>query len=83
MDKDQIKGKAKEAAGGVQKAYGRATGQERHVAEGDAKQVEGKVQGTFGKVKEGAKDLGDKAKRTAESAGEAIADATRPERTPR
>lgn len=76
MDKDRIKGKGKEVVGGVQEAFGRATGDEKHVAEGEARQAEGKVQGAVGKVKDVAKDVADKAKRTAEGVAGAVKDAT-------
>jgi uncharacterized protein YjbJ (UPF0337 family) len=52
---NEIKGKMKMAAGTVQKAYGKATDQSEHVAKGAARQVEGKVQESIGK-------LGDKLK---------------------
>jgi uncharacterized protein YjbJ (UPF0337 family) len=76
MDKDRIKGKGKEVAGGVQEAYGRATDDPRHVVEGQELQDEGKVQGAFGKVKDAARDVADKARRTAEGVAGAVKDAT-------
>src|SRR5690348_18161470 len=44
VDKDTIKGKAKDVAGRVQRQAGEWTGDEESQAEGAAKQVEGKVQ---------------------------------------
>ena len=44
MDKDRIKGKAKDIAGRVQRQAGEWTGDEKSQARGAAKQVEGKLQ---------------------------------------
>jgi uncharacterized protein YjbJ (UPF0337 family) len=55
MNKDEVKGKAKDIAGRVQRQAGEWTGDEKSAAKGAAKQVEGKVQNAWGKVKDAAK----------------------------
>ena len=57
MNKDQLKGTAKDAAGKVQEKFGEATGSKEQEAKGEARQVEGKVQKGVGNVKEGVKDV--------------------------
>lgn len=52
MNKDQVKGTAKEIAGKLQQEVGKLTGSEKQQAKGIAKQVSGKVQQTVGDVKE-------------------------------
>lgn len=59
MNKDEIKGKAKEVGGRVKRQAGEWTGNEETQAEGATDEVTGKVQQTWGKVKEGAKDAAD------------------------
>ena len=56
MNRDQVKGTAKDKAGKVQEALGKATGDKDQQAKGQARQVEGKVQKGVGNVKEGIKD---------------------------
>lgn len=56
MDKDRIKGKAKEMEGRVEQAAGDLTGSDRARADGAAKKTEGKIQNTFGKVKDKVRD---------------------------
>lgn len=56
MNKDQVKGAMKDAAGKVQRKAGEAVGSEKHQARGLAKQAEGKVQKTYGDAKEALKD---------------------------
>lgn len=63
MDKDEIKGKAKDLAGRVQRQAGEWTGDKDAQAEGTAKQVEGKVQNAWGKAKDAVRDAADKVKR--------------------
>ncbi len=48
MNKDQIKGSAKEAAGKIQKNVGKATGSTGHQVKGAVKEVAGKAQKAFG-----------------------------------
>lgn len=52
MNSDQIKGRAKDAAGKVQREAGKLTGSADQQAKGAAKQVEGKVQKNVGDAKE-------------------------------
>jgi uncharacterized protein YjbJ (UPF0337 family) len=59
MNRDQVKGSAKDVAGKVQRKVGELTGNENQQAKGAAKQVEGKVQKAVGNV-EGALDKADK-----------------------
>jgi uncharacterized protein YjbJ (UPF0337 family) len=63
MDKDEIKGKAKDVSGRVERKVGEWTGDKDAEAEGAAKQVEGKVQNAWGKTKDAVRDAGDKLKR--------------------
>ncbi|MBA3771601.1 MAG: CsbD family protein [Ramlibacter sp.] len=56
MNKDQLKGTAKDTTGAVQEKLGEATGNKDQQAKGEARQVEGKVQKGLGNVKEGVKD---------------------------
>ncbi|MEO5677179.1 MAG: CsbD family protein [Usitatibacter sp.] len=54
MNRDQVKGRVKEAAGKIQQKAGEATGSLKQQAKGVAKQVEGKVQKTFGDARDDA-----------------------------
>lgn len=54
MNKDQIKGAVKEAAGKVQQKAGELVDSPKTVAKGVAKQVEGKGQKAVGDLKEAA-----------------------------
>ena len=56
MNKDQVKGTAKDVAGKVQEKTGKVIGSEGQQAKGMAKQVEGKAQKSAGDVKEVVKD---------------------------
>jgi uncharacterized protein YjbJ (UPF0337 family) len=56
MNKDELKGKAKDIVGGVQRHAGRLTGDKESEAKGAAKQVAGKVQNAWGKVKDAVKN---------------------------
>jgi uncharacterized protein YjbJ (UPF0337 family) len=60
MNKNQVKGAVKDAAGKVQERAGRMVGSEEQQAKGVGKQAAGKVQKGVGKVQEAAKDLGKK-----------------------
>jgi len=55
MNKDQVEGKVKDVAGRVERQAGEWTGSKEAEARGAAKQVEGKVQGAWGDVKEAGK----------------------------
>ncbi len=52
MNKDNIKGKAKDIAGRAQRQVGEWTGDKESQAEGMGKQVEGKVQKAWGDLKD-------------------------------
>ena len=52
MNKDQMKGGMKDAAGKIQKEAGKMMGSKEQQAKGTAKQVEGKTQKGAGNVKE-------------------------------
>jgi uncharacterized protein YjbJ (UPF0337 family) len=55
MDKNRVKGKAKDIAGRVQRQAGEWTGNEKSQAKGAAKQAEGKLQNAWGKAKDAVK----------------------------
>ena len=65
MDKDRVKGKAKDITGRVQRQVGEWTGDEEQQIKGTGKQVEGKVQNMVGKVKDTVKDRTSEADREA------------------
>ena len=56
MNKDQVKGAVKDAAGKVQQKAGDLVGNHKQEAKGLAKQAEGKTQKAVGDVKEVVKD---------------------------
>ncbi|TXH15150.1 CsbD family protein [Phenylobacterium sp.] len=56
MHKDQIKGAAKEAAGSIKQAAGKATGNRRLEAEGGIEKTEGKIQKGVGDIKDAARN---------------------------
>ena len=56
MNKDQIKGAAKEMAGKVQRKAGELVDSPEHEAKGATKEVAGKVQRNVGNAKENVKD---------------------------
>lgn len=58
MNKDQVKGTAKNVAGKLQQQAGKLVGNERMQAKGLAKQVSGKLQKAGGDVKQVLKDVG-------------------------
>jgi uncharacterized protein YjbJ (UPF0337 family) len=55
MNKDQVKGTMKEAAGKVQQKTGELTGNQTQQVKGASKQVEGNVQKAYGDAKESLK----------------------------
>jgi uncharacterized protein YjbJ (UPF0337 family) len=55
MNKDQVQGKVKDVAGRVERQVGEWTGDTDKQVHGAAKQAEGKVQSTWGDVKEAGK----------------------------
>ena len=56
MHKDTVKGTAKEAAGSIKQAAGKATGNERLEAEGATEKTAGKIQKGVGNLKDAARD---------------------------
>jgi uncharacterized protein YjbJ (UPF0337 family) len=60
MNKDQVKGAAKDIAGKIQQEAGELTGDKEQQAKGLAKQAEGKIQKGVGDAKEAVKDAADK-----------------------
>lgn len=61
MNKDQVKGAVKEAAGKVQEKIGKLVGSQSQEAKGMAKEVAGKAQKGVGDAKQTLKDSGRKA----------------------
>ena len=55
-DHDRIEGAAKTLGGKVKEMAGKVTGDEMLKAEGRADQLEGKIQNTFGGIKDSLKD---------------------------
>jgi uncharacterized protein YjbJ (UPF0337 family) len=51
VNRDQVKGRAKEVAGKVEKSVGRAVGSSKTEAKGIAKEITGKVQKAVGDVR--------------------------------
>ena len=56
MNKDQVKGAIKDAAGKVQEKAGEIVGSHKQEAKGLTKQVEGKAQKAYGDTKETIKN---------------------------
>jgi uncharacterized protein YjbJ (UPF0337 family) len=56
MDQDRMKGSLKEGKGQVKETAGKAMGDEKLKREGQADQVEGKVQNVVGGIKDAVKD---------------------------
>ncbi|MEO6610026.1 MAG: CsbD family protein [Aestuariivirga sp.] len=52
MDKDRIKGSAKQAKGAIKEAVGKLTGDAKLEGEGKADRTEGKIQNTIGGIKD-------------------------------
>jgi uncharacterized protein YjbJ (UPF0337 family) len=57
MNKNQVKGAAKEIAGKVQEGVGKLVGSSEQQAKGVSKQISGKVEKNFGDAKQAAKDI--------------------------
>jgi uncharacterized protein YjbJ (UPF0337 family) len=66
MNKDQIKGAAKDMAGKVQRKAGQITGSTSQQAKGAAKQVEGKLQKGAGNLQQAGEDADRKPQHSAE-----------------
>lgn len=62
MNKDQIKGRLKEAAGETQEQFGKVVGSEEQKAKGHAREFEGKAQKNAGDLKEDLKDAAEDTK---------------------
>ena len=56
MNKDQVKGRAKEAEGKIKEVAGKLVGNEKLEAKGKIQKVLGKAQAKFGDVKQDMKD---------------------------
>jgi len=56
MNKDQVAGRVEQAKGKIKEVAGKVTGSEKLESEGVADKAAGKVQSTYGDVKEKAKD---------------------------
>jgi uncharacterized protein YjbJ (UPF0337 family) len=57
MNKDQVKGVAKDVAGKVQEQAGKVVGSKEQQIKGLSKQISGKVQKSVGDVKQSVEDL--------------------------
>ena len=57
MNKDQVKGTAKDVAGKVQEEVGKLVGSKEQQVKGLAKQISGKVQKGAGDVEQSVKDF--------------------------
>ena len=57
MNKDQVKGAAKDLGGKIQEEFGKLTGDKSQQAEGLKNQVKGKVQEQVGDLKEEIKEV--------------------------
>jgi uncharacterized protein YjbJ (UPF0337 family) len=51
MNKDQVKGRVRQAKGKIKEVAGKAVGDRRAETEGDAEQLAGRVQKTYGDAK--------------------------------
>ena len=58
MNKDQVKGKAKNIAGKVQEKAGKLVGSKEQQVKGLTKQISGKIQESAGDVRQSAENLG-------------------------
>ena len=63
MDKDRIKGAAKNIAGKAKTAVGKVTGDEKLKNEGRADQVKGKVQNVVGGVKDSMREADEESRK--------------------
>jgi uncharacterized protein YjbJ (UPF0337 family) len=63
MNKDQVKGMAKEGMGKLQKKTGKLIGSPEHRVKGLAKETEGKVQKNIGGARESMEDTDEKKRR--------------------
>jgi uncharacterized protein YjbJ (UPF0337 family) len=56
VDKDRIKGAANRAKGAIKKGVGKATGDTKLKAEGDAEKAKGKMQNAIGGTKDALRE---------------------------
>ena len=64
MNRNQVKGGMKEAAGKVQKEFGKAVDSPKHAIEGGMKELGGKTQKTVGNMQEDARKKREAERRT-------------------
>ena len=64
MNKNQVKGGMKEAAGKVQKEFGKAVDSPKHTIEGGMKELGGKTQKTVGNMQEDSRKRREAERRT-------------------
>ena len=57
MDKDRVEGAAKKMTGGAKETVGRAVGDTKMEADGQAERTEGKVQNAIGGIKDTVREL--------------------------
>jgi uncharacterized protein YjbJ (UPF0337 family) len=57
MDKDRVEGAAKTVSGKVKESFGKLTGDQKTVADGQAEQKVGKVQNAVGGLKDTLRDV--------------------------
>jgi uncharacterized protein YjbJ (UPF0337 family) len=69
MNKNEIKGGMKEAAGKAQKEFGKAVDSPKHTIEGGMKELGGKVQKEAGKIQEDVRKERKEANREADRRG--------------
>ena len=60
MNRDQLKGAAKDAGGKIEREAGKLTGNKPQQAKGVARQAEGKLQKSVGDIKGAAREAGRK-----------------------
>ena len=80
MNKDELKGKAKDAIGRTERQVGEWTDNEKMQGEGLARQAEGKVQKGVGKVKQAGEDAMNDLRKKQERHDEHDRDAERKDR---
>ncbi len=61
MNKEQVKGTAKEVAGRIQEGVGKAVNSPEQQVKGLGKQIEGKAEKNFGNLKEAVRETNRKA----------------------
>lgn len=69
MNKNQVKGAAKEAGGKIQKEFGKAVDSPKHAIEGGMKEVAGKVQKEAGNIQADVRKERKEANREADRRG--------------